>query len=86
MKIINIEQTPNPNSVRIVLTTELPSGESTNYLKANQNGAQEPFASLLNIEGLVGIYHVLNFMAVEKDSNTEWDDILPQVHSIIPTQ
>lgn len=85
MKIINIEPTPNPNSMRIVLSTELPSGESKNYSKSDAKEATEPFASLLNIEGINGIYHVMNFMAVEKDSQTEWDEILPQVKAIIPT-
>lgn len=85
MKIKNIEATPNPNSMRIVLSTELPSGESNNYTKADATTAAEPFASLLSIKGIKGIYHIMNFMAVEKDSDTEWEEILPHIHALIPT-
>lgn len=86
MKIISIEQTPNPNSMRIVLSEELPAGESNNYSKTDAKEAKEPFASLLKIDGLKGIYHVMNFMAVEKDTNSEWEEILPSIQAIIPTK
>lgn len=86
MKIMKIEPTPNPNSMRIVLSSELPTGESTNYSKKDADKVEEPFASLLSIKGIKGIYHVMNFMAVEKDSDTEWTEILPDVEAIIPTQ
>ena len=33
MKIVTIEPTPSPNSMKIVLDTELPKGTSHNYKK-----------------------------------------------------
>ncbi|WP_438318773.1 NifU N-terminal domain-containing protein [Sporosarcina sp. FA9] len=84
MKILTIEPTPNPNSMRIVLETELPSGTSYNYTKADAETAAEPMSQVLNIPGINGIYHVMNFMAVEKTSDVEWAEILPQIQSIIP--
>ena len=47
MKIISIEPTPNPNSMRVVFDTELPSGTSHNYRKSDAETASEPAASLL---------------------------------------
>ena len=84
MKIVSIEQTPNPNSMRIVLDTELPSGTSNNYKKSDAGTADEPISSLLNIDGINGIYHVMNFMAVEKSGDVEWEDILAEVQAVIP--
>jgi len=84
LKIINIEETPNPNSMRIVLDTELPSGTSHNYTKKDIETAAEPMSSLLNIEGIRGIYHVMNFMAVEKSGDVEWEAILADVQAIVP--
>lgn len=84
MNIIAIEQTPNPNSMRVVLDTELPSGTSHNYTKKDAATASEPAASILNIEGIRGIYHVMNFMAVEKNSDVEWDGLLESIQTIIP--
>lgn len=85
LKIVKIEQTPNPNSMRIVLNTELPNGTSHNYTKADANTASEPIKSLLNLEGIKGIYHVMNFMAVEKSDDVEWEEISPRIQEIIPT-
>lgn len=84
MKIISIDRTPNPNSMRVVFDTELPSGTSHNYRKNDAETANEPAASLLKLEGINGIYHVMNFMAIEKDSDVEWEEILTNVESIIP--
>ncbi|MBO1915445.1 NifU N-terminal domain-containing protein, partial [Microvirga sp. 3-52] len=33
-----------------------------------------------------GIYHVMNFMAIEKDPSVEWEEILAKVEAIIPKQ
>jgi len=84
MKILIIEPTPNPNSMRIVFDTELPSGTSYNYTKQDAETAAEPMTQILNIPGINGIYHVMNFMAVEKTSDVEWDEILPKIITIIP--
>lgn len=84
MKIISIEATPNPNSMRVVFDTELPSGTSHNYRKSDAETASEPAASLLKLDGIKGIYHVMNFMAIEKDSDVEWEEILANVEAIIP--
>lgn len=83
MKIISIEQTPNPNSMRIVFDTELPGGTSYNYKKSDAETAVEPAASMLKIDGVVGIYHVMNFMAVEKSTDVEWDALIPEIEKSV---
>lgn len=84
MKILSIEPTPNPNSMRIVLDTELPAGTSFNLKKGDAEAASEPMASLLNVNGVNGIYHVMNFMAVERSGDVEWEAILAEIQAIIP--
>ncbi|QUW22406.1 NifU N-terminal domain-containing protein [Sporosarcina sp. Marseille-Q4063] len=84
MKIISIEATPNPNSMRVVFDTQLPDGTSHNYRKSDAETASEPAASLLKVDGINGIYHVMNFMAIEKDPSIEWETILADVEAIIP--
>lgn len=83
MKIISIDRTPNPNSMRVVFDTELPTGTSHNYRKNDAETAAEPAASILKLDGINGIYHIMNFMAIEKDSDVEWEEILASVESII---
>lgn len=83
MKIITIEPTPSPNSMKIVLDTELPAGTSYNYKKVDAETAPYPMSDLLNIKGVRGIYHVMNFMAVERVGNVAWESILADIQAVI---
>ena len=82
MKIVTIEPTPSPNSMKIVLDTELPKGTSHNYKKSDAETASHPASALLNINGVKGIYHVMNFMAVERIGNVAWESILADVQAV----
>ncbi|WP_301107897.1 virulence factor [Sporosarcina sp.] len=83
MKIKTIEPTPSPNSMKIVMDTPLPDGTSHNYKKKDEAQAPEPIRSLLAIHGIKGIYHVLDFMAVERIGNVPWETILAEVRAVL---
>ncbi|MDV6379073.1 virulence factor [Sporosarcina sp. GW1-11] len=83
MKIKMIEPTPSPNSMKIILETALPDGTSHNYKKIDEAQAPEPIRSLLAIQGIKGIYHVMDFMAVERIGNVPWESILAEVRAIL---
>ena len=83
MKIKSIEPTPSPNSMKIILDSPLPAGTSHNYKKKDLEQTQEPIRSLLAIQGVKGIYHVLDFMAVERIGNISWESILAEVRAIL---
>ncbi|KXH81805.1 virulence factor [Sporosarcina sp. HYO08] len=82
MKILAIEPTPSPNSMKILLDTELPQGVGKNYKKEDAETAPHPIADLLNIHGIKGIYHVMDFMAVERIGNVPWETILAEVRAV----
>ncbi|MGG0644464.1 virulence factor [Sporosarcina gallistercoris] len=82
MNIVSIEPTPSPNSMKIVLDTELPMLETHNYKKEDASSAPEPVAQLLKITGIKGIYHVMNFMAIERAGNVQWETILAEVRQV----
>ena len=82
MNIVTIEPTPSPNSMKIVLDTELPKGTGHNYKKSDAATAPHPVSALLNITGVKGIYHVMNFMAVERVGNVAWESILADVQAV----
>lgn len=52
MKIITIEPTPSPNSMKIVVDTELPFGKSYNFTKDSKDEATGEAAAILAIEGV----------------------------------
>lgn len=86
MKIVKVEQTPNPNAMRVMLDTELPAGTSYNFTKADAATAPEPLASLLTIHGVQGIYHVMDFMAIERSGDAEWEEILTEIEAVMSKQ
>jgi hypothetical protein len=79
MRIKVIEPTPSPNTMKIILDEELPMGKSHNYKKDNSEGAPAVIKKILNIDGVKGVYHVANFLAVERNAKFEWQEILSQV-------
>ncbi|MFD1928265.1 conserved virulence factor C family protein [Sporosarcina siberiensis] len=83
MKIVTIEPTPSPNSMKIVVDNELPMGTSFNYKKDDAATATHPMSALLKINGIRGIYHVMNFLAVERAGNVAWETILSDVQSVL---
>ncbi|WP_433742732.1 conserved virulence factor C family protein [Falsibacillus pallidus] len=81
MNIKSIEPTPSPNTMKIILNQELPSGKSNNYKKETASDAPKIIQDILKIEGVKGVYHVADFLAVERNGKVDWQEILPQVRT-----
>lgn len=69
--------------MKILLDSTLPDGASYNYKKSDAEQAPEPIRSLLAIQGVKGIYHVMDFMAVERIGNVQWEKILSEVRAVL---
>jgi len=79
LKILSIEPTPSPNTMKINLDEELPMGKSNNYKNGAAAGAPDVIVKILDIEGVKGVYHVADFLAVERNAKFDWQAILPEV-------
>jgi hypothetical protein len=81
MKIISIEPTPSPNSMKIILNESLPPRETRNFKQEQKEKENAPnyAKELLNIEGVKGFYHVADFIALERNPRVDWQVILPKV-------
>ncbi|PMC39252.1 virulence factor [Bacillus sp. UMB0899] len=79
MKIKSIEPTPSPNTMKVLLTEELPSGKSNNYKKDSAADAPQIIKDILAIEGVKGVYHVADFLAVERNAKYDWKELLAQL-------
>ncbi|MEH7418206.1 conserved virulence factor C family protein [Neobacillus drentensis] len=79
MKIKAIEPTPSPNTMKINLDQELPMGKSHNYKKETSSDAPAIIQAILQVEGIKGVYHVADFLAVERNAKYDWKELLPQV-------
>lgn len=79
MRIKGIEPTPSPNTMKIILDQELTRGKSHNYKKDTAANAPAIIQAILQIEGIKSVYHVADFLAVERNAKYDWKDLLPQV-------
>ncbi|GAA3327107.1 hypothetical protein GCM10020331_065760 [Ectobacillus funiculus] len=78
MKIKAIEPTPSPNTMKVILHEELPAGRRNNYTKDNASQAPETVQHILQIEGVKGVYHVADFLAVERNAKYDWKSIFTE--------
>ena len=82
MKILTIEPTPSPNTMKVIVDHELPFGKSFNYKKDENLEAPKEILSILNIPGIKGIYHVADFLAIERLAKNDWEQILAEVRTV----
>ncbi|MFI8577392.1 conserved virulence factor C family protein [Rossellomorea aquimaris] len=79
MRIVSIEPTPSPNTMKVLLNQEMKAGKSNNYKKDEADGAPPVIKDILAIDGIKGVYHVADFLAVERNAKFDWQELLPQV-------
>lgn len=82
MKIIAVEPTPSPNTMKFTLSEELPQGTANNYNRDKLEEAPEFVKEIFKIEGVKGLYHVADFIAVDRHPKAEWQNILPAVKRV----
>lgn len=80
MKIVTIEPTPSPYSMKIVVDDMLPMGSSFDYKRETYSSGDPDYVqALFQIEGVKGIYRVADFLALERSPKSAWETILPAV-------
>ncbi|MTH52083.1 virulence factor [Bacillus mangrovi] len=65
--------------MKIILTEELPKGTSNNYKKGEADHAPNVIQQILEVDGVKGVYHVADFLAVERNAKYDWKEILSRV-------
>lgn len=86
MKIVSIEPTPSPHSMKINLNESLPPDETYNYNeKDDLNNAPNYVQQLFALTGVKNIYRVVDFIALARHPKTPWEELLPQVREVLGT-
>ncbi|SFE11638.1 HEAT repeat-containing protein [Paenibacillus catalpae] len=83
MKLISIEPTPSPNSMKLNVDESLPRGVRQSYTKKESDSAPEPLRSLLAIEGVRSIFRTADFIALDRVSNADWARILADARALL---
>jgi hypothetical protein len=82
MKIVSIEPTPSPNSMKLNMDESLPSGKTYNINRQNKENAPDYIKKIMVIDGVTGIFQVTDFIAIERNPKADWKAILPQVREV----
>ncbi|WP_332693167.1 conserved virulence factor C family protein [Halalkalibacter lacteus] len=82
MHITSIEPTPSPNTMKLTLSESLGESARNNYTEKNKQEAPSYIQALFEIEGVKGIYHVADFIAIDRHPKVDWKSILPQVRAV----
>ena len=84
MAQIDIEPTPNPNSLKITAAGRsfIPSGMES-FNSAAEAGNHPLGSRLFETGGVMNVFILPQFMTVTKRPEVEWDDIFPAIEQII---
>ena len=78
MEIINIATTPNPNTMKIDLNIDSGDNKPNTYTKVKE-GQPDFINAVLDVEGVKSIFQAMNFISVDKNSDADWDTLLPNI-------
>lgn len=79
MKLLSIEPTPSPNTMKLNVDVRLDRGVWHNYVPDKAGNAPPLVAKLLAIPGVKAVFHASDFLAVDRRGNADWAAILDGV-------
>ena len=83
MKLLSIEPTPSPNSMKLNLSESLPRGRRLSYTTKEIEQVTEPYKSLLSINGVKSVFHTADFIALDRKPGSDWATILGEARVIL---
>ena len=75
---IDVQQTPNPDTLKFVLGLELVQNGSIEF-KSHSEAKEYPFVQKIFELGTELVFFGSNFISVKKNSSLEWGKILEQI-------
>jgi hypothetical protein len=83
VKLVSIETTPNPNSMKLNLDERLAKGVANTYTHENRGDCPAYIEKILAIPGVSSIFRVEDFMAIQRKPTAGWEDILSQARALL---
>ena len=83
MKLLSIEPTPNPNSMKINLDETLGPGVSYTFIQKDTANYPEYVQKTMAIPGVDSIFQMNDFMAIQRLPNADWGTILGSVRMVL---
>ena len=79
---IDVQQTPNPDTLKFVLGFELVQNGTIEF-KSHLEAKEYPFVQKIFELGVELVFFGANFISVKKNSSLEWREILEEIKNII---
>jgi hypothetical protein len=83
VRILSIEPTPNPNSMKLNLAEALPDGVKWSFTREEPSGAPPYIRQLLTVDGVKSAYQVADFLALERSPQADWRPILAAARIVL---
>jgi hypothetical protein len=81
---VRFQPTPNPNAGKFILDRKVVEGTSSKSFYNAEDAADHPLASaLFELEGVVSLFMVDDFVTVTKSANADWETLIPKVQTTI---
>ena len=79
---VQTETTPNPNSLKFIPGKKVSNSEPIEITDKNKSN-NELIRNILSVNGVIGIFLAEDFLSVNKDEKTEWEDLKHIIISFI---
>ncbi|WP_337098244.1 conserved virulence factor C family protein [Paenibacillus sp. YIM B09110] len=86
MKLISIEPTPSPNSMKLNVDESLPRGQRLTYKSKEAEEAPEQLRQLLRIEGVKSVFRTADFIALDRLPGADWARILAEAGQLLQAE
>src|SRR5437867_5241058 len=83
VKLLSIETTPNPNSMKLNLDERLAKGVAITYTHENRGDCPSYIEKILAIPGLSSVFRVADFVAIQRKPTAGWEEILSQARIVL---
>ncbi|WP_274652660.1 conserved virulence factor C family protein [Paenibacillus humicola] len=83
MKLVSIEPTPSPNTMKLNVDEKLPPGRRESYAPSEAGAASEPLRALLAIDGVRGLFRTADFIALDRKPGADWERILAEARAAL---
>ncbi|WP_040949554.1 conserved virulence factor C family protein [Gorillibacterium massiliense] len=83
MKLISVEPTPSPNTMKLNLDETLPAGIRRTYTRDYPGSIPDKVRKILQVQGVTSVYHAADFLAVDRHPKGDWKAILSEVRDIL---
>lgn len=82
MKLISIEPTPSPHTMKLNLDRRMPGDRGVTYTAENREEAPEILRRILEIPGVKSVFQVADFISVDRYPKANWREILAGVRRV----